>query len=120
MDELLELVKMEGKKNNYLRSAFDDGGFPSEGVVRDIGCEQLFRLARDSVEFRTRLSLDLLASNERLVALMESYVSVAQENNVKHPNVAHFAEMVGNYRDSSEEIKEYLAKIVMHEYESSW
>ena len=120
MEELLKLVRAEGRKNNYLRRAFNDGEFPSDEVAREIGCEQLFRLASDNVEFRTKLHLDMLASDERLIAFMESYVSVAQEQGIKHPNVAHFTEIIRDYRNDSQRIREHLVNIVMRGYDSGW
>jgi len=45
MKTLSQMIREEGRRNNTLKHALDEGKFPSEEVAREIGSEELFKIA---------------------------------------------------------------------------
>lgn len=120
MESLQQLIQKEGQKGNYLKVALDEGTFPSEDIAREIGAEELFRLSRDSVEFRTKINLEILMSDYRIIGLMEAYVALSLESGRQDPLVVRMSEMIRDYRTETEQIKEKVVAQVMQGYDSSW
>jgi len=52
MTNLQDLLEEEGKRNNELQRILQEGSLPSPEVIKQIGSEELFRLAAKNDEFQ--------------------------------------------------------------------
>lgn len=118
---LLDLIKQEGSRNNILRSALEEGRFPSEEVAREIGSEELYRIASDLVKFRFVASLEILKSNYHFTRLCEAYI---EENKGvdKAPelDLDELRNFIKRYNRDTINTTKLLAEQCTAGYEASW
>jgi hypothetical protein len=85
------------------------GKFPSEEVAREIGVEQLFKIASQTVEFNTRLNLGILKSNHYLTQMMKQYLFECESGDrLPETDIGFMRNMIKSYEKESEEVANYL------------
>ena len=119
--ELTDLIEAEGKRNNKLRQSMEEGKFPSEEVAREIGAENLFVIAGQTVEFNFRLNLEILKSNHYLTQLMKQYVIECENGDrVQDVDLAMMQRMIQEYTAETQNITDHLVNQQMRGYDAQW
>ncbi len=120
MTSLQEMLEEEGKRNNELQRILQEGSFPSPEMIKQIGSEELFRLAAQSDEFQFKLRLGILMSNYHMIKLMGVYVSNPDWENQGDLDKEALRKLIGDYRAQSNQIMDSLLKMSKAGYEDGW
>ena len=121
MKNLLELIQEEGVKNNYLKDALKEGAFPNEEVAKELGSEALYHIAKNSVEFNTRISIEIIKSNHYFVKLVERYIAECKEGHrVAECDVNIMSHWTAQYTKEAKAMTDNLVRQQMKGYEGSW
>lgn len=119
--KLRELIEKEGRRNNGLRNALEQGKFPSEEVAKQIGSEELYKIASNSVEFRIRVNLGILQSNYHIAYLIGLYIEACESHGkALEDDLDLVRSMRNNYLREASEITEELVRQQMRGYEAMW
>jgi len=120
MINITELINKEDQRNNGLRQILEnEGRFPSEDVAKEIGAEELYRIASDTIEFGIKIRLKILQSDYHLVELMKSVKNDPNQNAVSLDN-DRLQKMIDYYSSDSERMSMEIVGYQMRGYEASW
>ena len=120
MTNLQDLLEEEGKRNNELQRILQEGSLPSPEVIKQIGSEELFRLAAKNDEFQFKLRLGMLMSNYHMIKLMGAYVSNPDWEDREDLDKEALQKLIGDYRAQSNQIMDSLLRMSKAGYEGRW
>ena len=121
MTDLVKLIEREGHRNNMLKKALEEGKLPSEELANELSCEELYKIAVNSVDFTFKTKIEILKSSYHFVQLVDLYVLECESHQrVPEANLDFLRDLSKQYKKESESILNGLSRIVMQGYESSW